>query len=298
MRNFLPACVLLLFIPVSYAQSGLKTPDSLAVWADHLLQIQYDDSLKLMENQRFIAELSDYLEIPENFNRPFSDLPSVSVLSDPDGKFRVFSWLVLTRDGYKPFGLIQTYTGENKLNEIIRLEDMDEEPKSLEYKTLSAEKWLGALYYDMLKVEYKKETYYLMLGFTPGDGLVQRKVIDVLDVSGNKVRFGKPVFFDENGKMQNRVVFNYSSMAKMSLRFDSKGKRVVFDHLSPSDPALKGQWQVYGPDFSYDAYTYAKGVWTLVNDVDARNEDENLGSQGIPYDLELPPDTTNLPENR
>jgi hypothetical protein len=46
---------------------------------------------------------------------------------------------------------------------------------------------------------------------------------------------------------------------------------IVFDHLSPPDPKLKGQRDLYGPDLSYDGYKLKNGKWVYVENLDMRN---------------------------
>ena len=55
------------------------------------------------------------------------------------------------------------------------------------------------------------------------------------------------------------------------LKFDENEKQIVFDHLSPKSPQFTGQYQYYGPDFSYDALEFKKGKWVYIKDVDVRN---------------------------
>jgi hypothetical protein len=57
----------------------------------------------------------------------------------------------------------------------------------------------------------------------------------------------------------------------ISLKFLSD-KSIIFDHLVPISPALKGNKEFYGPDFSFDTYNLEKGVWKFNTDVDARNK--------------------------
>ena len=58
----------------------------------------------------------------------------------------------------------------------------------------------------------------------------------------------------------------------MTIQYEEKAKRFVFDHLAPSKPIYQNQFEYYGPDFSYDALEYRKGKWVLVENVDVRNK--------------------------
>ena len=68
------------------------------------------------------------------------------------------------------------------------------------------------------------------------------KLIDVLSIQGNHVKLGWPLFITKNEKLK-RVVFEYSKKATMSLRFEDKYQRIIFDHLSPETPSMAGFYE-------------------------------------------------------
>jgi hypothetical protein len=135
----------------------------------------------------------------------------------------------------------------------------------------SSNGWYGALYYDLRPFTIDGKLKYVLLGIDYGNSLISRKVIDVVSFSpGNDVSFGYKCFTD--GKLiYPRVVFEYASTAVMSLKFESDGL-IVFDHLSPFSPELKGNRQFYGPDFSFDSYIFEKDLWRLKTDIDIKNK--------------------------
>ena len=100
------------------------------------------------------------------------------------------------------------------------------------------------------------------------------KVIDVLSFTLNKPTFGLAIF-KMPGKRQSRVIFNYSSNLSMSLHFDEKSQRIIFDSLSPSDPNQKDNFEYYGPDGRINAFKFKKGNWNMLKDIDARNPKED-----------------------
>ena len=48
-------------------------------------------------------------------------------------------------------------------------------------------------------------------------------------------------------------------------------KMIMFDHLSPSRPSYTGNYEYYGPDFSYDGFRFEKDAWVLTEQIDMRN---------------------------
>ena len=135
---------------------------------------------------------------------------------------------------------------------------------------LSANKWYGCLIYDIIENNQAVDIY-TFLGYDPDNPFLSKKIVDILwfNDMGEPV-FGKEIFHYKN-RIQNRIIFEYSSKAQMSLTWNKKDEMIVFDHLSPSKPGYTGNFQYYGPDFSYDALKYKNGTWELIEDVDMRN---------------------------
>lgn len=277
--------LLILFFSVSLrSQTGIISDDSLTVWAASFLDINVDDSQKMADNARFVQRMEELLRESNSMEIPFTDLKNISVMTAPDGSFRLFTWLVLTRNGYQPQGVLQVKQKKKTSFKIYPLNHTDADQKSVKYRTLSPDKWYGAVYYEMIPIRFKGDSYYVLIGFNGNDGLSHKKVLDVLSFSGTSPRFGLAVF-EEEQKAANRVVFEYSARVKMSLRYDANKKEIIFDHLAPVNPSLVGHYKQYGPDMSYDAFVYRQGKWVYKPDVDARNDSENLGKPGTFWSL-------------
>ena len=61
---------------------------------------------------------------------------------------------------------------------------------------------------------------------------------------------------------------------------------IIMDHLAPEDSRFEGQYQFYGPDFSYDALEFKKGEWVFQRDVFAKNRSlNNLPEDAKPGDF-------------
>ncbi len=121
------------------------------------------------------------------------------------------------------------------------------------------ERWYGALFYDLRGFKSEIRIYGSARN-DYGNPSVTRKIIDILSFrdDGDPV-FGRKIF--ESGKeLKYREVLEYSSEAVITVKF-LNDKTIVFDHLVPISPQLKGQKEFYGPDFSYDSYNLDKGLW-------------------------------------
>jgi len=267
-----------LFLSMGYSQT--VSLDSLQFWSSKFLDKKIDDKAKADYNEKFIKEFCNLLEQPGSFDISFDSLKNISVKTPPDKNFRIFTWFTLNKSGYQSYGIVQSVVKKSKSFVVTRLYDNGEDLRSAQFKTLNAKSWYGALYYDMIPFKIKGKKYYAVLGYNPGDGLSHKKVIDVIQLTANgQPRFGAAVF-EKDEKTASRIILEYDARAKVSLRFDETNDRFVFDHLVPPRPELVDQYHLYIPDMSYDAFSFGKNTWEYKPDVDARNEDENLGSQG------------------
>jgi hypothetical protein len=157
---------------------------------------------------------------------------------------------------------------ELKIIELIdKLDPYTVKPEGV----IDAKNWYGALYYKILPIEYNGKTEYTLLGWDGGTSESNFKIIDVLTFVGNTAKLGSPLFKQKNS-FSKRVVFEYADKSTMSLKFDEPLNRIVYDHLSPEVPSLKGVYSYYVPDFSYDAFVWEEDSWILKEDVIAINK--------------------------
>lgn len=223
---------------------------------------------------KFIKTLVTALKTPYSFNFPFDSLKSISIQTSSDKRFRIFSWHVMNADGsYRYYGSVQMNSTDGKL-QMFPLVDYTAGFKNPADSVTSNDKWYGAQYYKIISVLNNVKTpYYILLGWKGNNVRSTKKVIDVIHFKDNKAYFGMPVFDGDKDKpTQKRVIFEYVRKASMVLNWDPKTSTIIFDHLAPPDDRLKGNFELYGPDFSYDGYRLANGRWRLVEDLKVANQ--------------------------
>ncbi|MBS2212406.1 hypothetical protein KEM09_13400 [Carboxylicivirga mesophila] len=232
------------------------------------LQMLTEDTQKDSLNNIIEKQLMRLWTDKEYYENTFSQLKRMKTLHSKDGRVKVCTYNI-QKEGFK-----QQFYGAVIINDesiIVKpLTDTSDKIKSPERSTLSDKKWYGALYLDMIETQSGNQTYYTLIGYKGHDEFMKRRVLDVLIVQNNRIRFGAPVFKTDR-LTRNRVVFEYSAKATMMLRYDTNQKMIVFDNLAPADPMFRGVYQYYGPDFSYNAFKFSKGVWELKKDIDLRN---------------------------
>lgn len=230
-----------------------------------------DEDLRLSYNDSLTSALVSYLESIDNITG--TEIPGIKYLGQivsSDSLVKIFSWNIPLDSGDNLYNSI-IY---NRSNDNITLLKGKKGLPDLEPDiSLNADKWYGALYYDIEPLKYDKRMAYILLGFDPDNVYMNSKVIDILSFNekGDPV-FGMKIFSDDKS-LSDRMIFRYSPLATMMLKFDRERSLIIFDHLSPSSPANEGQYKYYGPDFSYDALKIQDGKLVLVRDIDLRNPD-------------------------
>ncbi len=260
-----PFLVIGLFVLSAHAQNDPR--QKLAGWLKEVPGARSDaarDSL----NVSIKAVVRELLERIDGLTLDFSEVP-ISRVDAPDGTFRLITWNIPRMDGSHHYeGFLLRRSGRGAL--LTELKDATATITAPEVPELGAERWYGALYYEVIPVRKGGKVWYTLLGWKGHSKVETRKVIDVLHFKGNRPRFGAPLF--GAGRIRShRQVFGYSFQATMMLRFEKQQGRIVLDHLSPTRPDMEGQRAYYGPDLSYDAYIWDKDHWRFERDIDARD---------------------------
>lgn len=272
--SFLMFLFIVLFIPCqsNKAQSSLNSHvDTLVTLFNQMYKLEHDRD-KLKQNDKIVAYFNDFLSIPNSFEIKLDTLSKIGKLTSEDGKVKIFTWNIPFIDGTHQYsGFIQYKPYKNSVPEIYKLTDKSIDMADISHAVLTPEKWFGMLYYKIVQVTYKKEDYYVLLGFDFNNPLINKKIIDVLYFQDGKIKFGYP-FFMEGRKTLSRLTFNYSANVVMNLRYNEKLKMIIFDHLAPTRPSLEGDYEFYGPDGTFDGYKFENGMWIKHSDVNIKKD--------------------------
>lgn len=261
---------------ISTAAFAVET-DSLTTYEDSLevlfteMRSANTDAEKKSKNNKFVALLKTTLERSSAFTYPFEKL-QIGKITSPDGVFRMYNWNVQWENGeHQYYCLIQHLNIEKNTQKIFELNDYTKRIPKVEAKNLTHKKWLGALYYLIIPVKKDNSTYYVLLGVDLNNTYSRKKLIESMQFTSTEVKFGLPVFRGHKGT-KRRVIFECAPDNVMSLKYEEKQRSIVFDHLSPMDARLKGQYAFYVNDLTYSAYILdkKKGLWSYAEDIDAK----------------------------
>lgn len=285
------------------------------------------------DNERYLASEQAVQVLANALDEASSErwkwqLPTVaSVLTSPDGLLRIFTWAVVRDDGeFECFGAVQFYNEKEEEYQYQLLHDKSEEIMNREESTLSADKWLGAVYQDLIQTSHNGKTVYTLLGWNGVDNLTERKIIEPVIFRGGVPQFGAPVFRRERN--QRRIVLEYTDKAMVTLAYeeqyvevverervkvkgrDPKGasrfsaqtsryrtdekrkthkeKMIIFDEVEPQVPGMEGLFQYYVPSGVELAYAFVDGKWEMRSGAQGRLTDKKLNKPFEPLPKSAP----------
>jgi hypothetical protein len=269
------ATLFILFLVFScYPASGQLRTELLGEHLEQLfseLQKTPDDPRRTEISDSINMFLGEYVSGDLVFSHNFDRLRYLGQITSPDSLLKIISWnLPLSNGSGKYFSYIirNQAPGKNLVQKLIADYNPGMILTNVHY---NPETWYGSLYYAVRPVVEGGKRYWIVLGLDYGNPYMTRKVIDVLDFSGDRLKIGKQ-WFENDGEQSFRKVFEYSPSAMMTVRFSSDTS-IVFDHLVPFSPEPGDSRQMMAPDFSYDAYIYKDGLWRFAANVDVRNKE-------------------------
>jgi hypothetical protein len=250
-----------------------------------LRSVQKNEQIKAL-NDTFQLKLENVMEEDWFFEHPFSSLQSMGKIYSEDKEVRVISWNVQWENSTNSyFAYILKKEKRRSGHFVVQLKESKSLPKKPQ-NILDDENWYGALYYDIKDVQKGRKTYYTLFGYDGNNERSKIKLLDVLHFAGKSVKLGYP-FFETSEGWSNRVFFEHSARAVMSLKYEENRDMIIFDHLSPESPNLAEFKEYYIPDMSYDAYTFEDNKWRLKEDIIALNKKESEMVELKAYDKEL-----------
>ncbi len=257
---------------------------------------------RYQKNEQLLLLLEETLELKNSISYPFDSLKTISVLTSPDKKVRIFTWYLISDEGiHEHYGFLQAYNEEKKQYKLYTLTDKWRRINTPAAQVLTCENWYGALYTELIEIKGTNDkTYYTLLGWNGGDILSQHKLIEVLSLNNKGVpSFGALIFKGYTKNRTMRIVFEYAKRAPFLLRYekqfytkksDKRDKKtnkytidtvftemIIFNRLIPMDESLQQIPQfMVGEASMNDAFIETDGKWVYKADVIARNPDKPL----------------------
>ena len=239
-----------------------------------LFSLLYTDSLSDVDAvlDKIRIEMTEALSMQGSMDFPWMRLDKIGIITSEDNRLRIFTWHIMDDfDHYRYFGFIQVGMKKGK-SRLYELKDNNKLQRGVMKLDQSREDWYGKLYYQVLTNQYKRKTYYTLLGMDFNSSRSTIKSVEVMALQRNAPHFERSLFFNGRDKV-DRLVLEYSSQVAISVRYDQGTDMITFDHLVPFHPIYENNFEFYGPDGSIDGLEFSGGIWNYQDDIDARNLD-------------------------
>ena len=204
-------------------------------------------------------------------NATFGDslkVEQVNIVKSKDQLLTIYTWYYILSDGIFQYAGIINYKGNL---EVLKYND----GIISDSKKYKANNWCGGIYYDIATHSEKNKKYYTLLAWDGNNGVMSKKIIDILifDANDNPI-FGLPLFVDGR-KTTNRVIIEYSTKSSLLLEFDDAKNTIITNSLLIDDVLDDADYlNTIGNEFN--EYRFEEAMWVLYRNVDLRfNEAES-----------------------
>jgi hypothetical protein len=240
---------------------------------DYSLYLNTDSTTaeRMISDSAFTRTLVRALQIKNSFYYPFDSVIGISHIYAPDTSFRIFSWNISYDDYYqRQRGAIQMRTADGSLK-LFPLRDYSEFTTKPEDSVRSRGNWIGAVYYNIVRTQYRNKNYYTLFGFDPNGAQSSMKWIDVLSFNdkGEPV-FGGPFFTYEKDSIPGPPKYRYGIEFKKDTRvlvnyIDELGV-ILVDHLVSETDQPELAWTLV-PDGDQEGFKWENGKWVHIDKV-------------------------------
>jgi hypothetical protein len=226
---------------------------------------------RMISDSIFTRTLVRALQVKNSFYYPFDSLKGVSKLYAPDTSFRIFTWQIVFDDYYsRQKGAIQLLTTDGSLK-LFPLRDVSEFSTKPQDSIRTRMNWIGAVYYNIVKTEFKGKSYYTLFGFDNNSAQSSMKWMDVLTFNEkNEPVFGGPFFSYAKdsipGKPRYRFGIEFKKDTRVLVNYIDELEMILVDHLVSETDQPELTW-TFVPDGDQEGFKWENGKWMHVNKV-------------------------------
>ena len=254
--------------------------------ADKKLLRQKEDSLKslsrnivldsftagrMISDSIFVKTLVRTLLIKNSFYYPLDSVKGIAKLYAPDTSFRIITWNISYDDyWHRQRGVIQ-FKPVNGVSKFIPLLDFSEFTTGASDSVRTNRNWIGAVYYNMVKTQFKGKNYYTLFGIDYNGLKSNKKWIEVLTFNEkNEPVFGGPYFSFEKDTIPKPPAYRYSIEYKKDasalVNFIPDESKILVDHLISETDEPEHKWTLV-PDGDYEGFRWENGKWVHIEKV-------------------------------
>ena len=252
-----------------HAQSNLNQ-DSNGVQLQKLALLIQSDTLlsnRLNADSIFTRALVQTLKTPFSFQFKFDSLKAIKHITSPDGRFKFFSWQIDLGDGtYRQRGAMQLPTINGQLKLLPFFDNSD----FVQNNTLGVngrKQWIGAIYYDIIPIQYNNESIYTLLGYDENTTSISKKIIEVLRFENEEPVLGGDFFkYSPDptypiGKV-DRFIYSYKKGSNAIIKYDAIKNTIILSELASTENDLK-KTETLVPSGNFKYFSWINNKWEL-----------------------------------
>lgn len=240
--------------------------DSMVVTADSMAEAFLPDT-HITYSERLVRQLVRTLKIPNSYYYPFTKLKDrLNIIFPDDNAFRIFNWSINTSEvTHRYYGAVQLPGDHLKLYGLS--DDAEDIGKGAEDSVLTGGKWYGAIYYNIITVDFNGQKIYTLFGFTEEGIVSNKKLLDPMRITEKGVVFGAPIFGVASktnpGQPINRFILEYKKGVHVSMNWDKEKQVIMFDDLASevNDPNRK---YTFVPTGQYNCLRWQGDNWFFI----------------------------------
>ncbi|MBK9936953.1 MAG: hypothetical protein IPP02_00890 [Chitinophagaceae bacterium] len=131
--------------------------------------------------------------------------------------------------------------------------------------------WIGAMYYNIIKTQFKGKSYYTLFGFDNNNAQSSMKWIEVLTFNErSEPIFGGPFFTYDKDSIPKppkyRIALEFKKGARVLVNYIEEENLILVDHLISETDQPELQW-TFIPDGDQEGFKWENGKWVHIDKV-------------------------------
>ena len=232
-----------------------------------LIQEDLNPPDRFMADSIFTRALVQVLKTHNSFDYKLDSLKSVMHIVSPDNIFKIFTWQIDLGDGtYRQRGAIQ-FNSPDGLLKLVPLFDNSDFNANPTKGILNRSQWIGAIYFEIIPIQFENNTYYTLIGYDEYKQNVSRKIIEIMHFENELPIFGGNYFSYPTSPFYpltpvDRFILQYKKGSNAIIRYDKESKLILLSELTSTDNDLTNPSTLV-PTSNELFFKWENGKWTM-----------------------------------
>lgn len=183
--------------------------------------------------------------------------PPVQIIYTPDSSHQLVSWqLIGDQEAEITFGCLYTALDSS----VIKFQDVSKYQSDQKFGSFGSNRWIGAVYTKLFRIS-DLDSIWLAFGYNRINPFETLYIIEPIKVFENTVMFGFPLFEDEEGALQDRLIWKISNGAVNPIDITDSLNRIIAPHLAIVPYGSNKQISIHVPDGTYEYWEWDGEIW-------------------------------------